>query len=120
MAKARIAGSKVSYKPDLDNFFNLSLSGLAGAFLYQLNANEKSHIHRFAQAIGGAICAIYASELVAHIMQHLLVKYDLIDIHAISQPKLYSFAGFICGAFGSSFINFIIEYLYTKLPAKKT
>jgi len=108
----------VGYKTELSNIFNLSLSGLAGAFLYQLNANQKSLKHRATQAIGGAICAIYASSIIANIIQHTLLKYDLINIADISQTKLYSFAGFICGALGSSLINVIIEYLKNKLNIK--
>ena len=64
---------------------------------------------RISEWLGGALCSIYGSELIASAIHHMLDKFDLIDSTYVVPEKLLGFAGFLCGALGVTVIDLTIK-----------
>ncbi|WP_297323160.1 hypothetical protein [uncultured Bartonella sp.] len=87
----------------------LGAVGACGTFLSPLHGAPKKWPQRVMEWVGGALCAIYGSELAANTLYHSLDKFDLIDSSYVVPEKILGLAGFLCGALGVTVIDWCIS-----------
>jgi len=95
----------------LTGVLSTGAAGALGAFTNQLNGQKKSFTLRVVEWFCGGVCAVYGSELLAYILHHLLLKYDLIGQGQILPQNLMSLSGFLCGMLGLSAWQTLINTL---------
>lgn len=99
--------------------FWTGLAGSFGAFLRQMTGPKQSALKRLAEWIGGAICAVYITPTLTHILLHQFDKFDLIEDGAVLSPEsITGLAGLMCGALGITMIEsglMIIEHFRKKI-----
>lgn len=96
--------------PDFYGWVGFVISGSVGAMIRHLNSGA-GRIKIIIEMIAGAVCAAYCSELIAHILFHALIKFDLVEPQKYPPEKLMAFAGFLCGMCGIQLLNAAIEKL---------
>lgn len=101
--------------PDLWEQLSIGIAGALGAFIKQLNGEEKAFTLRMVEWFCGAVCAVYGSELFAYILHHFLLKYDLIAQGQIMPHNLMSLSGFLCGMLGMSLFDWLRAQLQHRL-----
>lgn len=94
------------------------LAGALGAFVRQIHSPARKWPQRILEWLGGALCAIYGSEIVASAIHHSLNKFDLIDSSYVVPEKILGLAGFLCGALGVTVIDFVIQLIKNHVDAK--
>ena len=85
---------------------SIAFAGACGSFVSQLY-RKNAHLNfpqRVMEWVGGALCSIYGTEIVANTIYHLLDKFDLIDKTYIMPEKIFGFSGFLCGVLGVKII----------------
>lgn len=104
--------------PDLSGGFysiaTTALAGIFGAFVRQLINRDKTWLQRVFEGVGGGFFAVYASPAMAEILYHILLKYDFITEDGMQASNIIGLSGFICGAVGISFIEFLVISLRKK------
>lgn len=103
----------------LVNFLFLGLAGALGAVVRHIHTPARKLAQRISEWLGGALCSIYGSELIASAIHHILDKFDLIDSTYVVPEKLLGFAGFLCGALGVTVIDEIIKVVKKRIQATK-
>ena len=102
----------------LVNFLFLGLAGALGAVVRHIHTPARKWAQRISEWLGGALCSIYGSELIASAIHHILDKFDLIDSTYVVPEKLLGFAGFLCGALGVTVIDLTIKAIRKRFDTK--
>ena len=102
----------------LVNFLFLGLAGALGAVIRHIHTPARKWAQRISEWLGGALCSIYGSELIASAIYHILDKFDLIDSTYVVPEKLLGFAGSLCGALGVTVIDLTIKAIRRRFDSK--
>lgn len=100
--------------PDFYSWIIYVIAGAVGALVRNVGSGERI-IKILLDMVCGALCSVFCADLLAAIIMHCLVKFDMIQHQEVASDKLLGFAGFICGVAGMRLMTLIMAWIARKL-----